>query len=139
MHAVIKKCNACKLKHTLLFCDKKQIKTNSAERTSLTLSVVYSEEQRVQLIELEVRRRIRTRARESGLIPRGLRSVFKHHRLTRQQIHQNIWAKPQALCNPSSGSAPKLNLLSNHPSANRVSLCANAPLFSHTQVCQNLV
>lgn len=55
-----------------------------------------------------------------GLIPGSLRSVYKHHRLTLQQTHQNIWAKPLALCNPSSGRAPKWNLLSNHQSANVV-------------------
>lgn len=55
-----------------------------------------------------------------GLIPGSLRSVYKHHRLTLQQTHQNIWAKPQAMCNPSSGRAPKRNLLSNHPSTSVV-------------------
>lgn len=61
---------------------------------------------------------IRARVQARGLMPDSLRSVYKHHRLTLQQIHLNIWAKPLVLCNPSSGSAPKLNLLSNHQSTN---------------------
>lgn len=55
-----------------------------------------------------------------GLIPGSLRSVYKHHRLTLQQTHQNIWAKPPALRNLSSGRAPKSNPLSNHPSTSVV-------------------
>lgn len=68
-----------------------------------------------------------------GLIPGSLRSVYKHHRLTLQQTHQNIWAKPPALRNLSSGRAPKSNLLSNHPSTGggERPFCANALLFSN--------
>lgn len=76
---------------------------------------------------------IRARTRWGGLIPGSL--VYKHHRLTIQRIHQNIWAKPLAPCNPSSGRDPKLNLLSNHPSTNtveRVPLCKCSVVVKHS-------